>query len=325
MLDAGRLDKAAAAPAAAPAGPANPSQEVPDTDFPLDSNVRTQGHSSGLLEVGRDTGASAPRTGAGDASATAATAQLPAATATGSAGSAQATAGTASGAPAHIDQPSSAYPVRTVPAGRATPDALSGSAAAAAHASADSNSNRGPHASSSGRPGAQQSGFGASSVKPLQQSVPNGKGGLSQLQPAPSQTSSHSNHTEGQLQHQQHSVEPAHAYQNGHQHATAAADDDDANSLEDGEIEDGEVLPDDTIIEAPDVMQSGSALSHAYTNGDGHTVPLEHGSGFAAGTGKSQDAAKKRKRSTSPDLDGAAHANGYDTHKRRTLPQGMPT
>ena len=335
MLDAGRLDTAAAAPAAAPAtapatapaaapaGPANPSQEVPDTDFPLDSNVRSQGQSSGLLEVARETGASAPRTGISDGSATAATAHPPTAKPTGSAGVGEATAGTASGAPAHIDQPSSAYPVRVVPPGGATLDPGSGSAATAALAYAGSNG--GPHASSSGQPGHLQNGLGATSLSPLQQPVPNSKGGLSRQQPAPSETTSQSNHTEGQAQHQQHSVEPAHAYQNGHQHATAD-DDDDAKSLEDGEIEDGEVLPDGTIMGARDDMQSGGALPHAYNNGDGHSAqPLQHASGSAASAGKSQDAAKKRKRSVSPDLEGAAHANGYDSHKRRTLPHGMPT
>ena len=334
MHDAGRLDKAAAtpataaaaasaaAPAAAPAGPANPSHEMTDTDFPLDSNVRSQGQSSGLLEVARDTGASAPRTGISDGSATGATAHPPTATPTGSAGAGEATAGTASGAPAHIDQPSSAYPVRVVRRGGETLDPGSGSGADAALASAGSN--RGPHASSSGQPGHLQNGLGATSSSPLQQPVHNSKGGLSRHQLAPSETTSQSNHTEGQPQHQQHSVEPAHAYQNGDQHATA--DDDDANSLEDGEIEDGEVLPDGTVMGVPDDMQSGGALPYAYTNGDGHSAqPLQHASGSAASAGKSQDTAKKRKRSMSPDLEGAAHANGYDSHKRRTLPHGMPT
>ncbi len=334
---AGKLEEAGAAQAAAPvtaqadapaqapepapasADPANPSQDVPPADFPMDNAVRSQAQSSGLLEAARDTGASAPRTGTGDVpAATTATAQLPAATANGSVGPVTATAGTASGAPAHIDQPSSAYPVRALPARDATSRPRSGSPAAAVSASAESIN--GAAASPSDRPGLVKNHLGASE-RSAQQPLPH-KGGPSSTHPAAPQTTGHSAHLES---HQQHEAEPAHEHQNGHQSATA---DDDVESLEDGEIEDGEVLPDGTIAGAADDMHGNDALSHANGNSHGAQQPNGHGASasncIVPGTddGKGHHAVNKRKRS--PDYDGSEHANGYDTSKARALPQGTP-
>ncbi len=306
----------ASAPAPASADSADPSQDVPAADFPMDNAVPSQAQSSGLLEAARDTGASAPRTGTGDVSAaTTATAQLPAATANGSAGPVTATAGTASGAPAHIDQPSSAYPVRALHARDTALRPRSGSPAAAILASAESNSEAA--ASPSDRPGL---GHGASE-RSAQQHLPH-KGGPSSIHPAGPQTIGHSAHPES---HQQHEAEPAHEHQNGHQSATA---DDDVESLEDGEIEDGEVLPDGTIAGAADDMRGNDALSHA--NGNSHGDQQMNGHGASAsncivpGTvdGKGHHAVNKRKRS--PDYDGSEHANGHDTSKARALPEGTP-
>ncbi len=309
----------APAPAPASADPANLSQDVPAADFPMDNAVRSQGQSSGLLEAARDTGASAPRTGTGDVpAATTATAQPPAATANGSAGPVMATAGTASGAPAHIDQPSSAYPVRALPARDATLRPRSGSPADAVLASDRSNS--GAAATPFHKPGLFKNHLGASE-RPAPQPLPH-EGGPSSIYPAAPQTTGHSSHPES---HQQHEAEPAHEYQNGHQSVTA---DDDVDSLEDGEIEDGEVLPDGTVAGAADGMHANGVLAHA--NGDSHGAQQlnEHGASASyctvSGTGdaKGHHAVNKRKRS--PDHDGAEHANGYDTSNARALPQGTP-
>ncbi len=333
---AGRLEEAGAAQAAAPvaaqadapaqdpasasADPAKPSQDVPAADFPMDNAVRSQAQSTGLLEAARDTGASAPRTGTGDVpAATTATAQPPAATANGSAGHVTATAGTASGAPAHIDQACSAYPVRALPARDATSRRRSGAPAAAVLASAEGNS--WAAAPPSDRPGLAKSHLG-DSERSAQQPLPH-KGGPSSIHPAAPQTIGHSAHPES---HQQHEAEPAHEHQNGHQSATA--DDDDADSLEDGEIEDGEVLSDGTIAGAADDMHDSVALSHANGNSLGDQQMNGHGaSAFnctVPGTadGKAHHAVNKRKRS--PDYDGSEHANGYDTSKAHALPQGTP-
>ncbi len=335
---AGRLEEAGAAQAAAPvaaqadapaqatasasADPANHSQDVPAADFPMDNAVRSQAQSSGLLEAARDTGASAPRTGTGDVpAATTATAQPPAATANGSAGPVTATAGTASGAPAHVDQPSFAYPVRALPARDATSRPRSGSPAAAVLASAEGNS--WAAAPPPDRPGRAKSHHG-DSERSAQQPLLH-KGGPSSIHPAAPQTIGHSAHPES---HQQHEAEPAHEHQNGHQSATADDDDDDADSLEDGEIEDGEVLPDGIIAGAADDMHDSDALSHANGNSLGDEQTNGHGASasncIVPGTvdGKAPHAVNKRKRS--PEYDGSEHANGYDTNKAHALPQGTP-
>ena len=318
---AAQADAPAQAPASASADPAKPSQDVLAADFPMDNAVRSQAQSTGLLETARDTGASAPRTGTGDVpAATTATAQLPAATANGSAGLVTATAGTASGAPAHIDQPSSAYPVRALLARDATLRPRPGSPAAAVLASAEDNN--WAAAPPSDRPGLAKSHLGASE-RAAQQPLPH-KGGSSSIHPAAPQTTGHSAHLES---HQQHEAEPAHEHQNGHQSATAD-DDDDADSLEDGEIEDGEVLPDGTIAGAADDMHDSDALSHANGNSLGDQQMNGHGAAASncvvPGTvdGKAPHAVNKRKRS--PDYDGSEHANGYDTSKAHALPQGTP-
>ena len=334
---AGKLEEAGAAQAAAPvaaqadapaqatasasADPANHSQDVPAADFPMDNAVRSQAQSSGLLEAARDTGASAPRTGTGDVpatTATAATAQLPAATADGSAGPVMVTAGTASGAPAHIDQPSSAYPVRALPARDATSRPRSGSPAAAVSASAESNNEAA--ASPSDGPGLVENHLNASE-RSVQKPLPD-KGGSSRIHPAAPQATCRSAHLEG---HQQRQAEPAHEHQNGHQMVTA---DDDADSLEDGEIEDGEVLPDGIIAGAADDKYGNDAWPHI--NGHGHGAQQTNGHGASAsncsvtGThdGKGHCAVNKRKRS--PDYDGSQHANGCDTSNDHALSQGTP-
>ena len=335
---AGRLEEAGAAQAAAPVAaqanapaqapasasvdPAKLSQDVPAADFPMDNAVRSQAQSSGLLEAARDTGASAPRTGAGDVpAATPATAQPPAATASGSAGPVTATAGTASGAPVYVDQPSLAYPVRALPARDATSRPRSGSPAAALLASAGSNN--WAAAPPSDRPGLAKSHLGASE-RSTQHSLPH-NGGPSSVHPAAPQTTGHSAHPEC---HQQHEAEPAHEHQNGHQSATADDDDDDADSLEDGEIEDGEVLPDGIIAGAADDMHDSDALSHANGNSLGDQQMNGHGASasncIVPGTvdGKVHHAVNKRKRS--PDHDGSEHANGHDTSQAHALPQGTP-
>ncbi len=315
---AASADAPAQAPASASADPAKPSQDVPAADFPMDNAVRSQAQSSGLLEAARDTGASAPRTGTGDA--TAATAQPPAATASGSAGPVTATAGTASGAPAHIDQPFSAYPVRALPARDAPLRPRSGSPAAAVLASAEGNN--WAAAPPSDRPGLAKSHIGASERSAQQPLRHNG--GPFSTRPAAPQATGGSAHPES---HQQHEAEPAHEHQNGHQSATAD-DDDDADSLEDGEIEDGEVLPDGTIAGAADDMHDSDALSHANGNSLGDQQMNGHGASalncIVPGTadGKAHHAVNKRKRS--PDYDGSEHANGYDTSKAHALPQGTP-
>ncbi|DBA94318.1 TPA: hypothetical protein ACH3X1_001927 [Trebouxia sp. C0004] len=303
------------APAPASADPANASQDVPAADFPMDNAVRSQAQSSGLLEAARDTGASAPRTGTGDVpAATTATAQPPAATANASAGSVTATAGTASGAPAHIDQASSAYPVRPLLARHVTSRPRSGSPAAAVVVS-DERIN-GAAASPSDRPGLFEDHLDVSersARRPLLQ-----KGGPSSMYPAAPQTTGHSFH-------QQHEAEPAHEHQNGHQSATA---DNDVDSLEDGEIEDGEVLPDGTIAGAAVDMHANGALAH--TNGDSYGAEQTNGHGTsvspclasATGNGKGRHVVNKRKRS--PEHDGSERVNGYDTSKARALPQGTP-
>ncbi len=333
---AGRLEEAGAAQAAAPVtaqdeapaqapasasvDPAKPSQDVPTADFPMDNAVRSQAQSSGLLEAARDTGASAPRTGTGDVpAATAATAQPPAATANGSAGPVMATAGTASGAPAQIDQPTSAYPVRALPAGNATLRAQSGSPAAAVLAFAEGNN--WAAAPPSDRPGLAKSHLTASE-RSAQQPLPL-KGRASSIPPGAPQTIGHSAHPESQ---QQHEAEPAHEQQTGHQSATA--DDYDAESLEDGEIEDGEVLPDGTIAGAADDMHDSDALSHANGNSLGDQQMNGHGASASncivpgSVNGKAHHAVSKRKRT--PEYDGSEHANGYDTSKAHALPQGTP-
>lgn len=330
-----KLEEAGAAQAAAPvaaqadapaqaasasADPAKPAQDVPAADFPMDNTVRSQTQSSGLLEAARDTGASAPRTGTGDVpatTATAATAQLPAATADGSAGPVMVTAGTASGAPAHIDQPSSAYPVRALPARDATSRPRSGSPAAAVSASAESNNEAA--ASPSDRPGLVENQLNASE-RSAQKPLPH-KGGSARIHPAAPQATRHSAHLES---HQQRQAEPAHGYQNGHQSVTA--DDDDADSLEDGEIEDGEVLPDGAIAGAADDENCNDAWPHV--NGCSHGAQQQNGHGALASTcsvpgtddGKGHHAVNKRKRS--PDYDGSQHANGCDTSNDHALSQG---
>ena len=330
-----QADAPAPGPASASADPAKPSQDVPAADFPMDNTVRSQAQSSGLLEAARDTGASAPRTGTGDVpAATTATAQQPAATAqqpaataqqaaataNGSAGLVMATAGTGSGAPAHIDQPSSAYPVRALPARNATSRPRSGSPAAAVSASAENIKGAAASPSPSERPGLVTNHLGASDCS-AQQPLPH-KGGPSSTHSAAPQTTGHSAQLE---RHQQHEAEPAHNQQNGHQSATA---DDDADSLEDGEIEDGEVLPDGTIAGAADDVHGNDAWPH--TNGNSHGTQQTNGHiasasicivpGIDDGTG--HHAVNKRKRS--PDYDVSERANGYDTSKACAVPQGTP-
>lgn len=392
LVAAAKLEDAAAAAAANPAGAAAPAAaaasadaaeagpSLPDAQFTVGANGQgAPALSSDLLEAPRDTGASAPRTGTSQ-SAThqhPVIADPPALTDPTPAGPGLATAGTVSGAPPHIDQPSSAYPVRPVSRGRtASP--------AAAVLAADS-SNRGAHASPSGRPAHLQNGQSPAN-SPLQQKVPSSKGGPSRLHPPASQSNGHaqarqaqpmpppSAHrqqpqskgsmaadngnglhqgtldghsrpaTSNQSSQLQQGSESAHAYQSGHQLPNA---DDDTDSLEEGEIEGGEVLPDGSIAGESSDAHTNGALPHTHTNGDVHdahangSLDGSHdagayaqpadvsnrtasaaGNGVMQTSGKAHDLAKKRKRSASPESD-AAYADVDDAQKSHASPQDL--
>ena len=121
--------------------------------------------------------------------------------------------------------------------------------------------------------------------------------------------------------------------QNGHAHTAAAADED--SGPEEGEIEEGEVLPDEAEAEVPngnrhDVHMSSVHAEHAEPT----QRPAQHAgvdSGLAGGVrhdaipdvGHVVDtSAKKRKRSVSPD---AAIEDGIqDSSRRRLSPQHSP-
>ena len=337
---------------AAAVDPSNPPPSPTDA-FPIGSKAHQgPGLSSSLLEADKDTGASAPRTGTGNGPAIAGAAEPPLAAGTSSDLPALPKAGSASGASAHVTQPASAYPTRVLQgAGDVsdTPRARAASPAVAALA-ADMGNNRGAHTSASGRAnGLNGHAPQARQAQPMPppstyNQQPHSMGSLAAVDRRNRYQGSMNQQVNGSLHSsllgshhspavsqytsplQQHSGhEPVHAHQNGYQQTSIG---DDAESLEDGEIEDGEVLPDGTVAGASiDVHTSSSPpYTHAHAHADGdpnigcgansHAQRADgtHGSDIAGNSAsngqkamesncKAYDHAKKRKRSASPQVD----------------------
>lgn len=130
-------------------------------------------------------------------------------------------------------------------------------------------------------------------------------------------------------QQQQHGLSRLAGQENGHAHTAAAADED--SGPEEGEIEEGEVLPDEAEAEVPNGNRHMSSV-HA-EHAEPMQKPAQHGvdSGLAGGVrhdvmpdvGHVVDtSAKKRKRSVSPDA--AIEDGTQDSSRKRLSPQRSP-
>ena len=237
----------------------------------------------------KDTGASAPRTGSTPATIKAAAVQH--------AANVNATA-EPSVAPPDF-QPGTFHRPASAPLSPAK------SASQAANSAAADRLNRGPHASPSDSSGQRPRSHAQSRDKlPLnaghnayQQAANEHANGSVPLASSSSHVSS------AGLQDHGPSAAP-HTEQHGHQQAEA---DDDNDSLEEGEIEEGEVLPDGSVAGPTSNAHSNIDVHDASANG--HVQDTNHESAVTTSV-------KDRKRSASPD---PATANGYHTSYKRVM------
>ena len=251
----------------------------------------------------KDTGADAPRTGTTDRSPSMASSQ-PAAPSSALAG------------PSVV--PPDLQPTRTLP-GRdhrpaSAPPTASGSASQVGNWTSAGSSNRGSKASPS-KTSHQLSSGQAQHVQPpctlargAPQHASHGQvnrdlsfsNGSSQLSNMPAAS--------GHIVHLQSIADPAVGEQQQDNHQRADANDDN-DSLEEGEIEEGEVLPDGTIAETTSSAPGNDVVHEASVNGHAD------GGGTSVGN-KSMPMASNHKRPASSDL-----ADGIELHasKKRTL------
>ena len=273
MVPTGQLDSTAAAASADPAA-AQAEAKAEAATAAADAAVRQSlsadaVHSSDAaqplaagMQDKRNTGASEPRTGSAEATAAADTTQGVA--------SASATAGP-SVVPPDL-QPVSALPARDHRTASAplSGSSLPASSAAQAHAAASGHHNNVHHASPSPLPGqlpngqARRANLGHTLVQPANHSVQqaghqhlNGSAPLSNVSSQTDPTVSKLNQTG--IPGNGAGVAPA-IEQHGH---AASHADDDNDSLEDGEIEEGEMLPDGTIAGPPDDAQTSELMHDA--------------------------------------------------------------
>lgn len=234
----------------------------------------------------KDTGAAAPRTGSTPAATKAAAAKR--------AENVNVTAGPSVAPPdpqpSTFHRPASALLSPPKPASQAANSAVTDSF------------NRGPHASPSHSPGHR-----ARSQAQPRDSLPLNAGHNAYQQAA----NEHANGSVPLASNSSH-VSPAglqdngasaasHIEQNGHEKVEA---DDDNDSLEEGEIEEGEVLPDGSVADTGSNALSNGGVHDA--NANGHVHGTDHESAV-------NTLVKNRKRSASPD---SACANGHASKKR---------